>query len=142
MNSWELFRVSGREMMMKGIAALLGAFALVGCMQVSTASADEPKDFKNLKILNGSDKKAFDKGMKTFSKGLGVKCNACHVKGEFENDKIETKGEARKFFNLSVGEKDAAKRESALADLLKALKVEKAKDPKTVWVAVDGFKKK
>jgi hypothetical protein len=129
-------------MMMKGIAALLGALALVGCMNVSTASADEPKDFKNLKILDGTDKKAFDKGMKTFSKGLGVKCNACHVKGEFDNDQIATKGEARRFFNMSVGEKDTAKRESALAELLKALKVEKAKDPKSVWAAVDGFKKK
>src|SRR5688572_15511570 len=48
------------EMKMNRVVALLGALALVGCMQVSSARADEPAELKNLKVLNGADKKAFD----------------------------------------------------------------------------------
>ena len=128
---------------MKGIASLLGALAFVALVQVSlTASADEPAEFKNLKILDGADKKAVEKGMKSLSKGLGVKCNACHVKGEFDSDKVEAKGAARAFFNQTIGQKDAAKRDAALASLLKSLKMTAAKDAKTVWAGVDTFKKK
>ena len=124
---------------MKRVIALLGAFAFVALMQVSTAMAD---DFKNLKVLSGADKKALENGMKSFSKGLGVKCNACHVKGEFDSDKIEAKGAARTFLTGTVGEKDQAKRDAALMELLKAMKVDKAKDAKAVWAGVDTFKKK
>ena len=125
---------------MKRFLALFGAAALGALLYVSSASAHE--DFKNLKVLNGADKKALEKGMKTMTKGLGVKCDACHVKGEFDSDKVEAKLVARNFFTATVGEKDQAKRDAALAEVLKALKVEKAKDPKAVWAGVDTFKKK
>src|SRR5688572_30631817 len=124
---------------MKRVIALLGAFAIIALMQVAPAMAD---DFKNLKVLSGADKKAVESGMKSFSKGLGVKCNACHVKGEFDSDKVEAKGSGRTFLTAAVGEKDQAKRDAALSELLKALKLEKAKDPKAVWAGVDTFKKK
>jgi hypothetical protein len=129
-------------MIMKGIAVLFGALVFAGCMQVSTVEAHEKEDFKNLKILDGANKKGLEAGMKSLSKGLGVKCNACHVKGEFDSDKIEAKSAARKFLNTTVGEKDGAKRDAALAELLSALKMDKPKDAKAVWAGVDGFKKK
>jgi hypothetical protein len=127
-------------MIMKGIAVVFGALVFAGCFAVSNAEAHE--EFKNLKVLDGADKKGLEAGMKTLSKGLGVKCNACHVKGEFDSDKIEAKVAARKFLTSTVGEKDTAKRDAALAELLGAMKMEKAKDAKSVWAGVDGFKKK
>jgi hypothetical protein len=124
---------------MKRIAVLFATFAFMALVQIRPAQAEE---FKNLKVLDGSNKKGFDNAMKSMSKGLGVKCNACHVKGEFESDDKETKLAGRTFFTAVVGEKDAAKRDAALAELLKVLKVEKAKEPKAIWTAVDSFKKK
>ena len=117
--------------------AIAAAFAF-GAMS-NTASADEKH--KNLKVVKDTGKE-LDVSMKAFSKGLGVKCNACHVKGEFDSDKVEAKGSGRTFLTAAVGEKDQAKRDAALTELLKALKLEKAKDPKAVWAGVDTFKKK
>lgn len=126
---------------MKGFALFsalcLGLFVQIGF--VSSASAHEK--FKNLKVIDGSNKKSVEKGMKSLSKGLGVKCNACHVKGEFDSDKVAAKQEARKFLTAVVGEKDTAKRKTALTSLLKAMKIEKAKAEPKIWKGVDLFKK-
>src|SRR5262245_20548126 len=78
---------------------------------------------KNLKVLAESDHKVFDQGMKTFAKGLGVKCEACHVKGKFKQDEVPAKLEARKFMESAIGEQDAAKRKGAIDSLLGALKL-------------------
>src|SRR5688572_19796308 len=95
--------------------AIAAAFAF-GAMS-NTASADEKH--KNLKVVKDTGKE-LDVSMKAFSKGLGVKCNACHVKGEFDSDKVPEKESARKFLGAVVGEKDAAKRSEALKALLEA----------------------
>lgn len=102
-------------------------------------AADEPP--KNLKVLefNGKD---FKTGMKSMTKGLGVKCNACHVKGKFDSDEIKAKEAGRDFLKATLGEKDSAKRDAALKTLLTALKLETAKDAAGVWAGVDMFKKK
>ncbi len=125
---------------MKPIIALIGALAFLALLQVSSARASE--EFKNLKVLSGADKKAVEKGMKSMSKGLGVKCTACHEKGKYESDKLENKAAGRTFLTSVVGEKEPTKRDAALATLLKALKLEKAKDPKAVWAGIDLLKKK
>ena len=121
----------------------LFSFLCVGLLtQIVPAEADAHEKFKNLKVLDGSDKKGLEKGMKALSKGLGVKCNACHVKGEFESDKVAAKGAARTFMKAVVGEKDEKKKGAALAELLKAMKMDKAKKPDQVWAGIGKFKKK
>jgi hypothetical protein len=114
------------------------ATASIGLLRI--ASADEEKH-ENLKVLadNGKD---LDNGMKALTKGLGVKCEACHVKGERASDKLPTKEDARKFLTAVVGEKDKAKRDEALKSLLTALKLEKAKNPDELWKGIEQFKKK
>lgn len=103
------------------------------------ATADEGK-LKNLKVIQPG--KEVEAGMKAFSKGLGVKCNACHVKGKFEADDVPEKESTRKFLTAVVGEKDSAKRDAELKTLLEALKLKEAKDSAEVWKAIDTFKKK
>ena len=116
--------------------ALLGGFQL---SLVSTASAHDK--FENLKILkdNGKD---LEKGMKGISKGLGVKCKACHVKGEFQSDKVPAKNKTREFFKAAVGEKDEAKKKAALDMLLKVMKKDKLKKPDKFWKGMGKFQKK
>jgi hypothetical protein len=117
-------------------------FAIVGMTgaAVSARAADDEKH-KNLKIIQDTGK-ALENGMKAFSKGLGVKCDACHVKGEFDSDKVATKDEARKFLTAVVGEKDKAKRDEALKTILSTLKIDKAKNEAELWKGIDTFKKK
>lgn len=122
--------------------ALFGALCLGLLVQVGySANASAHEKFENLQVLDGSNKKSVEKGMKSFSKGLGVKCNACHVKGDFDSDKVPAKADARKFLKAVVGQKDEAKRKAALADLLKVLKLEKPKAEAKIWKGIDRFKK-
>jgi hypothetical protein len=123
---------------MKGL--VLFGVGLMVMTVAGTARADG--DFKNLKVLDGADHKALEKGMKTLSKGLAVKCNVCHVKGKFDSDDVAAKGSARTFLEAVVGEKDQAKKDAALKSLLEALKLEKAKDPAKVWQGIGLFKRK
>lgn len=126
---------------MKFRAALFSLALVAGIgLAVPKAHAEDEKA-KNLKVVKDTGKK-LQKGMKEFTKGLGVKCNACHVKGKFDSDEIKAKLAGREFFKTTVGDKDAAKRDAALKELLKALKLEAAKDNTKVWAGVDMFEKK
>jgi hypothetical protein len=121
--------------------ALIGAVAII-CMGISvSARAEDEEKHKNLKVLQDTGKSLED-GMKAFSKGLGVKCDKCHVKGEWDSDKVALKEDARKFFTSTVGEKDKAKRDAALKTLLTAMNEKEAKKPDEVWKGIDSFKKK
>ncbi|MBI4814860.1 MAG: hypothetical protein HY791_01300 [Deltaproteobacteria bacterium] len=106
----------------------------------STAHADE--ELKNLKVIQVENEKALDKIMQGMSKGLGVKCVACHVKGKWDKDDVAAKDDGRKFFEATVGVADQAKRDAALAALLPVLKLQKAKNAAGIWAAVDKLKRK
>ena len=115
--------------------------ALAVSFAATTASAHGDEKHKKLEILKDNGK-AFEKGMKEFSKGLGVKCSACHVKGDFASNDVAAKKDGRTFFAAVVGEKDQAKKDAALATLLTAMKIEKAKKPASIWAGVAKFEKK
>jgi hypothetical protein len=115
-------------------AGVIGAFAA----PLSSALADEPK---NLKVLDPTLGKKIGAGMKSLSKGLGTKCESCHVKGKLDLDDKGEKLKAREFLAAVIGEKDQAKRDGELKKLLGELKLDKAKDPAIVWEAVDMWKK-
>ncbi len=124
---------------MKFRAAFLTlALAFSASAFTTEAQAGEPKNLKLLKF-NG---KPFKKGMKSLTKGLGVKCKACHVKGKFDSDDMKAKIAGREFFKLTLGEKDQAKRDAALKTLLTALKLDAAKNAGKVWAGIDMFEKK
>jgi hypothetical protein len=60
---------------------------------------------KNLKVLPRSwtTAKVNDYMKKQVSRGLGLKCDACHVKNDFASDANEKKLEARKMIALTDG---------------------------------------
>jgi len=68
----------------------------------TTASDDKPK---NLKVLppGWSKSKVNDYMKKQVSRGLGVKCDACHVKDDFAADSNKKKLAARKMIALTDG---------------------------------------
>jgi cytochrome c peroxidase len=116
--------------------AALAAAALLNLSSAPPARADGDK-LENLKVLDAKLGKKVGKGMKALTKGLGVKCTACHVKGDMDSDKIPTKDATREFLKATLATKDAAAREAALKTLLGQLKLDAAKKPAAVWEAVD-----
>ena len=95
------------------IRALTLTLALTCGAGLLASEAEAKKPYENLKVL-ADNGKTLEKGMKSLTKGLGVKCKACHVKGKFESDDMETKVKARDFFTKTVGTKDPAARKAAL----------------------------
>ena len=87
---------------------LIVSLALVSLVVISVAfSAPPERKFKNLKILpkNIGDKE-LDSVMHTFTRGLGVKCDFCHVptadrKMDFVSDAKPEKNIARKMMKMS-----------------------------------------
>jgi hypothetical protein len=105
---------------------------LIGVSAVASAS-----ELKNLKVLR-DDKAKVEKGMKLLSKGLGVKCEACHVKGKFDSDDVQAKHAARTFLETTVSKADADRSE-ALKGLLGALQLAKPKAENQVWEGIGEF---
>ncbi|MBL4633054.1 MAG: c-type cytochrome [Kofleriaceae bacterium] len=66
---------------------------------------DEKPVAEGLTNIKALPKKWSDKQVKRYmvgiSKGLGVKCSHCHVKGDFASDKIEAKLAARKMITMT-----------------------------------------
>ncbi len=67
--------------------------------------SDEKPVAEGLTNIKALPKKWSDKQVKRYmvgiSKGLGVKCSHCHVKGDFASDKIEVKLAARKMITMT-----------------------------------------
>jgi Skp family chaperone for outer membrane proteins len=122
------------------VRLFVSALALCSFVGAGAALAHEPT---NLKVIAKDIKeKELESGMKAFNKGLGTKCEACHVKGKKPSDDGNPAKEAgRTFLRAAIGEKDEAKRKAALETLLKELKLERAKNEKQVWEGIDKFRK-
>jgi hypothetical protein len=116
----------------------------IGVAAPVAALAHGAKGHRNLEVIaeGHDDHKAVDKGMKQLSKGLGVKCTTCHVKGKYERDDLPAKLAAREFLDATIDQRDAEKRQTALAELLSALKLEKPKNEARIWTAVDSWQKR
>lgn len=126
-------------MKFRALLLTLALTAGAGVALPGAAHADGPP--KNLKVLKANGKK-FKAGMKSLTKGLGVKCKACHIKGKFDSDEMKEKIAGREFLEATVGKKDKAAREAALKTLLGVMKIDKAKDAKKIWAGVDMFERK
>ena len=96
---------------------------------------------KNLKVLQGVDHKTLDKGMRDFTKGLGVKCTACHVKGKYDRDDVPAKAEALRLFETVVETEDRTRHGEALKAVLAAIDRPAAKNEAAVWSALEKLKR-
>ncbi len=90
------------------VTGLLAAFILIA--MAFTAPAPPEVRYKNLKVLSKKTTKAeLDSVMKSFTLSLGVKCGACHVRGndaqknwDFANDSLENKNIARGMMRMAA----------------------------------------
>lgn len=84
-------------------AADAGARSAPPGADAGPATAEEMP--KNLKVLpkTWTKAKVNDYMKKTVSRGLGVKCDACHVKGDYASDEVKDKLAARKMIALTDG---------------------------------------
>ena len=117
------------------VGAIIAIFVLTLRITPSDAKA---KKYKNLTVLNNDLGKKVGKGMKQLTKGLGVKCITCHVKGKMAAEGVPNKDYTREFIKAVL--KNPAEKEAALAKLLKEMKLEKAKKPEKVWKAFEYWK--
>jgi Photosynthetic reaction centre cytochrome C subunit len=94
---------------MKSRKKILVVAALIAFVGIGIAASKRPVEFKNLKVLpKNISEKTLDKVMDEFAKGLGVKCNFCHVQSKTDStqwdmasDAIPAKNVARKMITMS-----------------------------------------
>ena len=123
---------------MKLKLAFIGLAAVAALSLSATPEAHAKKKLKNLKVLSPKLGKKVGKGMKDLTKGLGVKCVACHVKGKMEKDGVAAKEHSRVFIKTAL--ENPEKRQEALKTLLKQMKLDKAKKEDKIWKAIDSWK--
>lgn len=74
-------------------------FVLVGSVVHGQGQPAERK-FRNIQVLNGVPAKSVDGIMRAFNRALGVQCEACHVRGEWDNESKPQFGIARRMFQM------------------------------------------
>jgi hypothetical protein len=78
---------------------------------------NKPADqvFKNIQVLKGVPAGRILPMMGAFSRALGVRCDYCHVVGEWEKDDKETKQTARDMFRMTMSINDDLKKIKTIA---------------------------
>ena len=79
--------------------AALSAFA-----QDKPPTPEPPKERpapKNLKVLKATKGEEVSQIMRTFTIGLGVQCNFCHIQGNFASDENPKKDVARRMITMT-----------------------------------------
>src|SRR3982750_3601046 len=89
------------------LSASAFVFTRPGSMQTGPAAkADTVKTagevFKNIQILKDMPADQLDRVMGIFTGALGVKCNFCHVPGQWEKDDKEEKRTAREMIKMTL----------------------------------------
>lgn len=92
------------------IFTTLCAVGLAGQAEPTRQAKTVEEVYKNIQVLKGVPASQLDQVMAFFTGSLGVKCNHCHVPGQFEKDDKQTKQTARRMirmvFDLNKGSFD------------------------------------
>ena len=81
----------------------VGLSALAALLLVAPASAQarRPRPLENIRTLKGWTGEEVRAEMQLMAQALGVKCDHCHVQGNFASDEKRTKATARKMIDLT-----------------------------------------
>lgn len=81
----------------------VGLTALAALLLVAPASAQSrrPRPLENIRTLKGWTGEEVRAEMQLMAQALGVKCDHCHVQGNFASDEKRTKATARKMIDLT-----------------------------------------
>ena len=66
------------------------------------AGAANPPPLENVKVLSGWDATQVRDEMRRMAEALGVKCDHCHVQGNFASDEKRTKRVGRRMFEMTL----------------------------------------
>lgn len=74
----------------------------VGALTQEGAKKGPPPEPKNLKILKDLPREQLIPTMRAFTAALGVKCDHCHVQGDFASDENPKKEIARNMLTMTM----------------------------------------
>ncbi len=80
---------------------LFTALAALWLVAPAIAQARRPRPLENIKTLKGWTGEEVRAEMQLMAQALGVKCDHCHVQGNFASDEKRTKTTARKMIELT-----------------------------------------
>jgi Photosynthetic reaction centre cytochrome C subunit len=85
-------------------AIVLLVVSVLGLAQDKPPTPAPPKERpapKNLKVLKATTGEEVSQIMRTFTIGLGVQCNFCHIQGNFASDENPKKDIARRMITMT-----------------------------------------
>lgn len=83
-------------------AALVGAAVLVAVATPAPAQTRPPRPLENIRTLKGWSGDEVRAEMRRMAEALGVKCEHCHVQGNYPSDEKRAKQTARRMIDLTV----------------------------------------
>lgn len=84
------------------ISFLAAALALVPGLAAAHAQTRPPRPLENIRTLKGWSSDEVRAEMRLMAEALGVKCDHCHVQGNFPSDEKRAKQTARRMIALTV----------------------------------------
>ena len=81
------------------------AVGLAAWATTATATAQPPRKLpplENIKVLTGWDGTQVREEMRRMAEAIGVKCDHCHVQGNFASDEKRAKQTARRMLQLTL----------------------------------------
>ncbi len=76
--------------------------AVLWAMPAAAQPPRQPRPLENIKVLNGWTGTDVREEMRRMSEALGVKCEHCHVQGNFASDEKRAKHTGRRMLQLTI----------------------------------------
>lgn len=81
---------------------VLGAFVVLGAAPAAAQPPRRLPPLENIRVLKGWDGAQVRDEMRRMSEALGVKCDHCHVQGNFASDEKRPKQTGRRMLELTM----------------------------------------
>ena len=82
--------------------ALVTILAVLWAVPTTAQPPRQPRPLENIKVLSGWTGTEVREEMRRMSEALGVKCEHCHVQGNFASDEKRTKHTGRRMLQLTI----------------------------------------
>ena len=82
--------------------ALVTILAVLWAVPTTAQPPRQPRPLENIKVLSGWTGTEVREEMRRMSEALGVKCEHCHVQGNFASDEKRAKHTGRRMLQLTI----------------------------------------
>jgi photosynthetic reaction center cytochrome c subunit len=92
------------DMTRNAVAMIVTLLAVAGAGRgpASAQPSQRPRPLENIRLLTGWDGNQVRAEMRLIAEALGVKCDHCHVQGNFPSDERRAKQTARRMIELTM----------------------------------------